>query len=212
MKWKKIAKDTKQPRKGKYPDWKPLIAKEGYYQCVYCAIHESSFGGFRNFHVEHYRPKSKFKKLLNDINNLYYACAICNTFKSDDWPAEPKKDLSNCSYPNPSMTDYNELFMHSGTGGALTANYVASKYILEKLYLNRPQLIMERRLYFISTRLQRLVTSIKQSIPNLADIETEEARRHLAALAGALATIVGMEEKLRVLRPYDSDDIKKVKS
>ena len=58
---------TQQPTKGKYSDWKEILAEEGFNQCVYCAIPDACFGGIRNFHVEHYRPKSKFKKLENNI-------------------------------------------------------------------------------------------------------------------------------------------------
>ena len=42
MNWKLIPKkNSKQPSKGRYPEWKPLLAKEGFYQCVYCAIPDS---------------------------------------------------------------------------------------------------------------------------------------------------------------------------
>ena len=60
MEWFKIFKENSvQPKTGKYSDWKEIIADECKHQCVYCALSESRFGGIRNFHVEHYRPKSK---------------------------------------------------------------------------------------------------------------------------------------------------------
>ena len=96
MKWFRIPKEnSKQPKSGKYSDWKARIAEECKHQCVYCAISESRFGGIRNFTIEHYRPKKRpeFSHLVNDIKNLYLACPICNTFKGNDWPAEPKKDF-----------------------------------------------------------------------------------------------------------------------
>lgn len=96
---------------GKYSDWKPILAEEGFHQCVYCALPDATFGE-RNFHVEHYKPKSraKFKHLENDIRNLFYACPACNVFKSDSWPRAPKKDHSVEAYPDPSKCDYCELF------------------------------------------------------------------------------------------------------
>jgi 5-methylcytosine-specific restriction endonuclease McrA len=104
MNWRRIPKEkTVQPKKGRYSDWKEILAEEGFNQCVYCAIPDACFGGIRNFHVEHYRPKSKFEKLENDIKNLFYACAICNTFKGDDWPGEPEKDFFAPCYPDPSL-------------------------------------------------------------------------------------------------------------
>ncbi len=108
MKWKRVPKENcKQPTTGTYSDWKEILAEEGFHQCVYCAIPEPRFGGIRNFHVEHYRPKSlkRFQKLTNDIRNLYFACAICNTFKGDDWPAEPDAQFHSHCFPDPSKTD-----------------------------------------------------------------------------------------------------------
>jgi hypothetical protein len=72
MRWRRIPKEKYQaPQKGTYSDWKPQLAKEGFQQCVYCAVGEPAFGGFRNFHVEHYRPKKKFAQLENDYANLF---------------------------------------------------------------------------------------------------------------------------------------------
>ena len=104
MNWKLVNKDpTTQPKRGTYSDWKEQIAQECYNQCVYCSIHESQFGGINNFHIDHFRPKSIFKNLENDICNLFYSCPICNRFKSDDWPNEP--NLDTISYPDPSNID-----------------------------------------------------------------------------------------------------------
>src|SRR5690606_2049579 len=103
---------TELPKHGsKYSDWKPELAREGFHQCVYCTISDASFGGIRNFHVEHYKPKglAQFAHLENDFSNLFYACAICNTFKSDDW-TDPVDDYSVGCYPDPSKKSYAELF------------------------------------------------------------------------------------------------------
>ena len=104
MKWIRICNaERSQPSSGSYREWKPQIARDCSHQCVYCAIIEARFGGIRNFHVEHYRPKSRaeFASLENVITNLYYACAICNGFKGADWPATPKSDHSVPAYPDP---------------------------------------------------------------------------------------------------------------
>jgi uncharacterized protein (TIGR02646 family) len=52
-------------------------------KCVYCGIHESKFGGDRNFQIDHFRPKSKerFKNLEYDYSNLYWSCCVCNNLK-----------------------------------------------------------------------------------------------------------------------------------
>ncbi len=153
MNWKKIEKDIgKQPTNGTYSDWKALLAQESLNRCVYCAIHENSMGGIRNFHVEHYRPKSKFADLENDYLNLFYSCPVCNTFKSNDWPNEPVDDFSIACYPNPSEVDFNTLFDVDMKRGLVEGKNVASKYVQERVFLNRPQLITERRIHFLFHR------------------------------------------------------------
>ena len=93
MKWFRIPKESSPlPKSGKYySDWKEDLSKEGKEQCVYCSVNINTFGGIRNFHVEHYRPKAKdkFPHLEHVYSNLFFACSICNGFKSDDWKNEP---------------------------------------------------------------------------------------------------------------------------
>lgn len=134
-----------QPKTGVYSDWKPQISDECYNQCVYCSIHENRWGGLDNFHVEHFRPKSiaAFKHLVNDICNLFLACPVCNRFKSDDWPSDP--DLDKPSYPDPSITDYSKIFRPGVSLYSISGTCVSATYVIERLYLNRPQLIYERR-------------------------------------------------------------------
>jgi hypothetical protein len=209
MRWKRIPKErTLQPETGKYSDWKPILAKEGFYQCVYCAIHESCFGGSRNFHVEHYRPKSKteFKKLENDIKNLFYACPICNTFKGDDWPDAPKKDYSNPSYPYPAKVDYTEIFMNNSSSGAITGKYIAAKYMIEKLYLNRPQLIIERRIYMAFLRLKELEAFFREAI---AFLEKTKDAKYIHRIAKSFIDVSDLHRQLRDLRPYAESDIRR---
>lgn len=152
MKWFIIPKDTyPKPATGKYyHDWKEHLSKEGQEQCVYCAIQLSIFGGLRNFHVEHYRPKSieRFKHLEHDYANLFFACSICNGFKGADWRAEPDEKFENSSYPDPSKIDYSQ-FLKMDSDFKLYSDHFTGKYVIEKLYLNRPQLILERKSYYL---------------------------------------------------------------
>src|SRR5690349_11271873 len=102
MKWPILTGVTRaQPPSGRWHDWKEVISEDCDEKCIYCAIHEGRFGGLRNFHVEHYRPKDRFPRLENTITNLYLACAVCNVLKCDDWPQEPRGDHSVPAYPDP---------------------------------------------------------------------------------------------------------------
>ena len=213
MKWKRIPKEnSEQPASGIYSDWKDILAEEGAHQCVYCAIPEPRFGGIRNFHVEHYRPKSnkRFKKLINDIHNLYFACAICNTFKSDDWPAEPDPTYRIQCYPDPSVTDYSDIISILDNG-RVDGRYPASKYVTEMLFLNRPQLIYERR---YSALLDRQQTAMKNLAPIIDELVNHATRRAVACLGQLTKATSHLTEVLRKMHSeptYTTKDIKRPK-
>lgn len=161
MRWKQVDKANRVQNEGVYTDWKQQISDDCYNQCVYCSIHESPWGGIDHYHIEHFRPKSKFKELEHVITNLYHSCPVCNRFKSDDWPDEPDS-LNRVCYPDPSDYDYNTLFNLDINNFHLTGNYVASTYLVNRLYLNRPQLVYERRESYLKVRAQSLLNEIEE--------------------------------------------------
>lgn len=208
MNWKKIEKDPKkQPENGTYNDWKPLLAAEGFNQCVYCAIHENSMGGIRNFHVEHYRPKSKFADKENDYCNLFYSCPICNTFKSNDWPNEPVADNSLPSYPNPSDIDYNTLFDVDINKGLIEGRNVAAKYIQQKVFLNRPQLITERRIYYLFRKGTAEIEETKNLLKMIAN--NDDYRKFSDILMDMSTEFLKLLERLQEIPRYQLSDIKR---
>ncbi len=77
-----------------YRDYKPHLKREFSGRCVYCrkADGDQDLG---SFHVEHYRPKDLFPELLNKYDNLFYACASCNRFKSNYWSSNESKQVLN---------------------------------------------------------------------------------------------------------------------
>lgn len=169
MKWFRIPKEySVQPKKGHYRDWKEDLSIEGKEQCVYCSININSFGGIRNFHVEHYRPKAqdKFPDLEDIYTNLFFACSICNCFKSDDWPNEPSAKLDNHSFPDPSLVDYSN-FLFSNDEFVIESKHVSGNYIINKLFLNRPQLILERRSFYLHEKYKNEVEKLKEITLNL---------------------------------------------
>ncbi|WP_367211272.1 HNH endonuclease [Sphingobacterium sp. R2] len=216
--WKRIPKEKSiPPTIGKYSDWKPLLAVEGYHQCLYCTISESSFGGIRNFHVEHYRPKGipRFSHLENDYSNLYYACAICNTFKSDDWPDDPDEMLTKACYPDPSKVDYALLFGVDGITGLATGKNLTGIYLSNKLYLNRAQLIIERRSRIAKKRYEELINIIieqKKVLFNLAKSGNKNALILLENLDQKLSQVEAIFHLKDSTNPYNSNQTKKLTS
>ena len=169
MQWKKIDKTLRVQKAGVYSDWKQQISDDCYNQCVYCSIHENPWGGIDHYHIEHFRPQSKFEDQTNIITNLYLACPVCNRFKSDDWPNEPT-DLNILCYPDPSDYDYSELFQFDPQTHTLIGRYTSSKYLINRLYLNRPQLVYERREHFLKLKAEALINDAKKLIESCDDI------------------------------------------
>ena len=185
-----------------------FLRREGKFRCVYCAIHENALGGVRIFHVEHYKPKKKFPALINSLSNLYYACPICNQFKSDDWPAEPNRSCSNCAYPDPSTVDYSTLFEIDEQSGLVKGHRVASRYMIERLYFNRPQLILERKEYFLSEEMTRSLKSYKDLIKKLSESDGE-ATKHLSKLAELNVRLTELINKRKDIPSYELADVRR---
>jgi hypothetical protein len=204
MKWRIIKKNPSQtPSTGSYSDWKPQLAKEANFQCVYCCIHEANFGGIRNFHVEHLKPQSKFPTLINSYSNLFYACGVCNVFKSNDWPNDlAGDDFSKAGYPDPSQVDYNEFIEINSHNGSLTSKSPAGKYVIERLHLNRPHLVSLRAWTKLIERLKNINTEITEII-NTGATPTETD-----AIIQTLLSINTLLFKLNNSRPYSPDQLR----
>lgn len=208
MNWRLIIKDkTTQPKLGVYSDWKEQIARECFYQCIYCSINEAQFGGIDHYHIEHYKPKSipRFKCLENDICNLFYSCPICNRFKSYDWPNDAD-DLDIVCYPDPSKHNYSELFGISSNDYKISGAYLSTKYMTERLYLNRPQLLYERRETFLKEREQKVTDAIDHLLEKLNNKDDFEL---LKESSKAVIDLNRTIQKRSKVRPYKLAEIRK---
>lgn len=201
MNWFLIVKDKdKFPKFSKYTEveCKQALRIEARYQCVYCSIKEAHFGGVRNFHVEHYRPKKKFPEFENDYENLFFSCPICNSFKNDDWPADPDEQLLTCHYPDPKQIDYGKILIVD-PDSRISSKNVAGRYVIERLHLNRAQLILLRKSEIVRNELTKL-TDIGFNI--VAGSSSKNRNDILLLLREALEVI-----NLRIdAIPYESAD------
>jgi hypothetical protein len=207
MRWLQIIKRAaSQPRTGGYREWKPQLAVEGSYQCVYCAIPDGRFGGEYNFHVEHFEPKSKAPLRRDDWFNLFYACPICNVFKGSDWPTPGGPS----AYLDPSTVDYCTV-LDVADDGTVTARNSNGAYMVERLYLNRPQLILERREARLLDRLQRARELLDKAVSQIDSplFSDSEALVSMRAAYAATRRIDGILDKLRTVRPYRTNEVKR---
>lgn len=209
MKWFRIPKESSlKPKTGsQYRDWKEDLSIEGKNQCVYCAINTNSYGGIRNFHVEHYRPKAKdkFPELENEFTNLFFACSICNCFKGDDWPNEPSNKLDNNAFPDPSKIDYSD-FLFYDTQLLVDSKYITGRYLVQKLFLNRPQLILERKSFHLHEELRVESEKLKEIALQLKI--QDDSNPIIDALITFIETTIFLIEG-KYINPYTAKQIKR---
>lgn len=203
MKWFRVDKAaSKVPASGTYKDWKSDIREEARRQCVYCAIGEPLFGGVRNFHVEHYRPRKRFIELTDVFSNLFYCCAICNSFKGSDWPNEPLADLSNSSYPDPSVIDYGDFLSVDGAG-LVRSEAASGRYVIERLNLNRAQLQMARRFVALRDQIRVLMDDVDQASSECNDIQV------LREVYACARDAYGVLDAFTRAIPYEPEDARR---
>ena len=91
---KKHQRTQTPPQYSDYRRYKPHLKKEFSNKCVYCRKSDA-LEDVSGFHVEHYRPKDKFKHLVTNYENLYYSCAACNRYKYTYWSEAREKRIVN---------------------------------------------------------------------------------------------------------------------
>lgn len=180
-------------------------------KCVYCGLHESQFGGERNFQVDHFRPKSfpEFQHLDNDYNNLYWACCVCNNLKRDDWPSNDISPEDIC-YLDPMQYDYNTMnLVHSN--GLVESTTVAMKYINERLGFNRSHLSYTRRESNVLNKARSVLSKvhdISSTIKTNSELSTLVSEQ-LNSLVILMAEINDKCITLHESKPYESKDVKR---
>jgi uncharacterized protein (TIGR02646 family) len=144
-----VIRKENPPQLTHYQGYKTYLRRDFDYSCVYCTIHENEFGGFRSFHVEHFRPKGlpRFAHLIVTYSNLMYACCVCNSFKGNDWPTNSDEAIGKHDgkgYLDPCEYDYYEHFTVS-TDFHIQGLSTTAQYMVERLHLDRKQLQKIRR-------------------------------------------------------------------
>lgn len=104
-----VARDTCVTTLKDYKDSKEQLRKLFSNSCCYCTIHEGeNHLGF--FHVDHFKPKSKFDDLKREYSNLYYACHKCNVYKKDNWISIESGCIMNCNLCQKRVCEEQDFF------------------------------------------------------------------------------------------------------
>ncbi|MEA3293965.1 MAG: HNH endonuclease [Euryarchaeota archaeon] len=171
-----IVRKENPPKFKSYKRYKPYLRKDFNYSCAYCSIHEGEYGSFHNFACEHFKPKSKieFRHLKNDYGNLLYSCQTCNRLKSDMWPSDTLTK-EGYFFLNPCEFDYDGHFEMNNNNFEIIPKSKAATYMIEKIHLNRQQLIQLRKMRFLEKK-------IDEKFHNLSKLSNSDTKRKIENL------------------------------
>ena len=126
-------------------------------RCVYC---DTTDYEVEVMQLDHFRPESiaEFEALVNDPLNLHYACARCNRWKWDHWPARgtPHTHDGNNGFVDPFEEDRLKYF-EVKPDGQIEPIQPPATYMIGLLHLKREFLrkLREKRLLLVDLRLRR---------------------------------------------------------
>lgn len=147
-----------------YGAYKPYLAEDFNHRCGYTDCPDFWFGGPRTFHIDHFKPFSKYPHLKTTYSNLVYCCSYVNIRKSDD----------DGDYLDPCEVDFNDHFERTVDGSIIPkAHSPKAKYMYEKLqlYLQRYRLIWKLEEMFSAT------TKLIEAINACVDMEIVDRLR-----------------------------------
>ena len=165
MKYKRRLVDKQIP----YKKYKRIIREDFVYRCGYCGTHENAFGGYKQYQIDHLRPKSipRFEHLTNDYSNLVYCCPECNRVKLDYWPSDnPIRD--GYGWIDPCVHDYDEHFIINLNEDSLS---IQNKTALGKwlvIHLGLDQIVRQEFIRSQMVTIKRL-NDLKIALDNLKE-------------------------------------------
>lgn len=109
-------------------------------RCGYCGVSEASVGG--ELEMDHFHPQAAGGS--DEIDNLVYSCTTCNRFKGDYASAADAPDSLRLLRPN---VDDLTTHIFEQAHGDLLGLTPRGWFHIQRLNLNRPQLVEMRRLH-----------------------------------------------------------------
>jgi uncharacterized protein (TIGR02646 family) len=118
-----------------YSSFKEHLEKDFNKSCGYCDDPNLHYGQKLDYHIDHFKPKSKFPKLETNYDNLVYSCPYCNRAKSDKWKVKN-------GFIDPCSQEYDKNLQRNDKG-QIQSITVRGKYIVQhlQLHLRRHEII-----------------------------------------------------------------------
>jgi hypothetical protein len=144
-----------------YQEFKPWLRDEFLFRCVYCLFRERWYpAGSNVFSIDHLLPRSAQggEELECDYTNLVYSCMTCNSLRG----------VSSLVL-NPNLHAFHDHLKVDEGMGEIQGLSPLGDLTIEKLQLNHPRCIRQRRRSFV-------IFALKLKSPN--DPEISELYKH----------------------------------
>ena len=129
------------------------------HSCGYCGVHESDVGA--TLTVDHHH--STIHGGTNNDENLIYCCPRCNEHKGAYWH-EVHVPYIRLLHP---LEDNLTLHLREHQNSQLTGETPEGRFYIQRLRLNRPQLIEHRRRKHADQKTQNEIKVLRQQIHDL---------------------------------------------
>lgn len=140
--------------------------------CGYCGATEVDAGG--ELTADHFQPRSRAG--VDTLDNLVYACIACNDFKGDYWILGSSRRILH------PLRDDLTAHIRETDEGILDPLTETGKFHIERLHLNRSQLIAQRKL-------DRELKALRRTLMRL-QAENEALRQHIGAVEEQLQMVL----------------------
>ena len=129
------------------------------YSCGYCGVHELDVGA--TLTVDHHHPIVHGG--TNDDENLVYCCHRCNEHKASYWH---EVQIPHVRLLHP-LEDNLTLHLHEQQNYRLVGATPEGTFYIQRLRLNRSQLIEYRRRKEANQKMQNEIEALRQQIQDL---------------------------------------------
>lgn len=123
------------------------------YRCGYCGVREEEIGS--ELELDHFQPRAAGGG--DELNNLVYCCSVCNRIKSDFWSDDQTGRLLH-----PGLEAVS-LHLREEFDGRLTPLTERGAFHLQRLRLNRPQLVRARRRRSEDRHIQQELAEVREN-------------------------------------------------
>lgn len=129
------------------------------YSCGYCGVHESDAGA--TLTVDHYHPTTHGGS--DDDENLVYCCSRCDEHKSAYWHKVHPPYIRLLHPFKDNLTSH----IHALQNGQLVGQTMEGRFYIQRLRLNRQQLIEHRLGKQVDQERQNEIKKLRQEISDL---------------------------------------------